>query len=48
MTQKTQMAYIAAQTILRDAGIQTFVIGVIEYAPNGMDISTHAEGVNNH
>lgn len=49
MTQKTQMAYLAAQTILRNAGIETFVIGVLEHTPDGnMDISTHATGVNNH
>lgn len=48
MTPKTQVAYLAARAILRDAGIQTFIIGVLEYTPDGMDIMTHATGTNDH
>lgn len=33
MTQKTEMAYLAAKTILQDAGVPAFILAVAEEGP---------------
>lgn len=47
LSQKTETAYLAAIAILRDAGVETFIVGVVENAVAGKNISTHASGKNN-